>query len=72
MIRTGIRSEPNSACRYLVRIWQTQTCLRGCSYPFTEEQEARDAYDVALKLYDSSVFAVQLFDKTSDGELARR
>jgi len=58
--------------RYLVRIWQTGTCQPGRSYPFTDEKEARDAYDVALKLYDTDVFAVQLFDNAGGGELARR
>jgi hypothetical protein len=46
--------------------------LPGRSYPFTEEQEARDAYDTALKLYDDDVFTVQLFDNTGGGELERR
>ena len=57
--------------RYLVRIWQAGTCQPGRSYPFTEEQEALDAYDVALKIYDAAVFTVQLFDKAR-GELAKR
>jgi hypothetical protein len=58
--------------RYLVRIWQTGTCQPGRSYPFTQEQEARDAYDVVLKLYDADVFTVQLFDNAGVGELACR
>jgi hypothetical protein len=62
----------SSKYRYLVRIWQTGTCHPGRSYPFTEEQEARNAYDVALKLYDADIFTVQLFDNDGVGELARR
>ena len=58
--------------RYFVRIWQTGTCQPGRSYPFTEEQEARNAYSVALKLYDAGIFTVQLIDKAGVGELARR
>ena len=54
------------------RIWQTWMCQPGRSYPFTEEQEVRNADDVALKLYDAGVFTVQLCDKASVGELARR
>ena len=53
--------------RYLVRIWQTGTCQPGRSYPFIEEQEVRDAYDVALTLYNPDVFTIQLFDNERGG-----
>ena len=58
--------------RYLFRIWQTLTCQPGRSYPFSEEQEARHSYDVALKIYDADVFTVQLFDRAGVSELWRR
>jgi hypothetical protein len=57
--------------RYLVRIWHTGTFQPGRSYPFTDEQEARDAYDLALTVYDADVFTLQLFDNAGVGELAR-
>jgi hypothetical protein len=58
--------------RYFIRIWQTGTCQPGRSYPFTEEQEALEAYNVALTLFDADVFTVQLFDDAGVGQLARR
>jgi len=51
---------------------QTGTCQPSRSYPLTEEQEALDAFDVALKLYNAGVFTVQLFDNAGDGQVARQ